>query len=107
MDMFVVQGSRRLAGRVAVSGAKNAALPIMAATILADGPSVLWGVPDLADVRTLSMLLQTLGMNVLRGAAGESFSRRLGCRLMPMMPSRRPSTAPMRSAAVFSTNPCG
>jgi UDP-N-acetylglucosamine 1-carboxyvinyltransferase len=71
MDMFVVRGGRRLAGRVAVSGAKNAALPIMAASILASGPSVIWGVPELADVRTLSQLLQTLGMNVLRGAAGE------------------------------------
>ncbi|MBI5758049.1 MAG: UDP-N-acetylglucosamine 1-carboxyvinyltransferase [Planctomycetales bacterium] len=71
MDMFVVQGGQPLAGRVGVSGAKNSALPIMAASLLADGPSVIWGVPDLADVRTLSQLLQTLGMNVLRGAAGE------------------------------------
>ena len=71
MDMFVVQGGQPLAGRVVVSGAKNSALPIMAAAILADGPSVIWGVPDLADVRTLSQLLQTLGMNVLHGAAGE------------------------------------
>jgi UDP-N-acetylglucosamine 1-carboxyvinyltransferase len=69
--MFVVQGGQPLAGRVVVSGAKNSALPIMAAAILADGPSVIWGVPDLADVRTLSQLLSTLGMNVLRGAAGE------------------------------------
>ena len=47
MDMFVVRGGRRLRGRVRVSGSKNAALPIMAAAILADGPVVLHGVPDL------------------------------------------------------------
>lgn len=71
MDMFVVQGSRRLAGRVAVSGAKNAALPIMAASLLASGPSVIQGVPELADVRTLLQLLDTLGVDSLRAPDGK------------------------------------
>ena len=66
MDMFVVRGGRRLRGRVRVSGAKNAALPIMAAALLADGPTVLHGVPDLVDVRTLGELLRSLGMQVER-----------------------------------------
>src|SRR4029453_6422964 len=44
MDMFVVHGGRRLGGRVRVSGAKNAALPIMAAALVARGPTVLHGV---------------------------------------------------------------
>src|SRR6185369_13481042 len=69
MDMFVVQGGRQLAGRVAVSGAKNAALPIMAAALVADGPSVLTGVPDLVDVQTLGQLLSTLGMRVTRAGS--------------------------------------
>lgn len=68
MDMFVIRGGNPLAGRVRVGGAKNAALPIMAAGLLADGESVLYDVPDLVDVRTLAELLQTLGMKIERRA---------------------------------------
>lgn len=63
MDMFVVRGGRPLQGRVRVGGAKNAALPIMAASLMADGPVTLHDVPDLVDVRTLCQLLETLGVN--------------------------------------------
>ena len=62
MDMFVVRGGKPLKGRVRVSGAKNAALPIMAASLMADGPITLHDVPDLVDVRTLSQLLGALGV---------------------------------------------
>ena len=47
MDAFVIQGGTRLRGRLRVHGAKNAALPLMAATLLADQPVVLHDVPDL------------------------------------------------------------
>ncbi len=70
MDMFVVRGGRPLRGRVSVSGAKNAALPIMAAALVANGTSVLHGVPDLVDVTTLSSVLRSLGMNVDRRPDG-------------------------------------
>jgi UDP-N-acetylglucosamine 1-carboxyvinyltransferase len=53
-----------------VGGAKNAALPIMAAALAADGPSILYDVPDLVDVATLSQLLETLGCNVQRQQDG-------------------------------------
>lgn len=66
MDMFVVHGGRRLRGRVRVSGAKNAALPIMAAVLASSGPTVLHGVPDLVDVTTLGELLTALGVEVSR-----------------------------------------
>ncbi|WP_010584537.1 UDP-N-acetylglucosamine 1-carboxyvinyltransferase [Schlesneria paludicola] len=66
MDMFVVRGGRPLRGRVTVSGAKNAALPIMAAALAANGTTVLHGVPDLVDVTTLSQVLRSLGMFVER-----------------------------------------
>ena len=66
MDMFVVHGGRRLRGRVRVSGAKNAALPILAAVLASDGPTVLHGVPDLVDVTTLCQLLTALGVEVSR-----------------------------------------
>ncbi|MFM8580732.1 MAG: hypothetical protein ACKOFW_04425, partial [Planctomycetaceae bacterium] len=64
MDMFVVRGGRRLRGRVRVSGAKNAALPIMAACLAVEGPVRLRDVPRLADVATMSLLLDSLGVSV-------------------------------------------
>jgi UDP-N-acetylglucosamine 1-carboxyvinyltransferase len=64
MDMFVVRGGMPLAGRVRVSGAKNSALPLMAAAIAAEGVTVLHDVPNLVDVRTLGRLLQSLGLRV-------------------------------------------
>lgn len=63
MDMFVVRGGKPLQGRVRVGGAKNAALPILAASLMADEPITLHDVPDLVDVRTLSQLLATLGVS--------------------------------------------
>ncbi len=68
MDMLTVRGGKPLRGVTAVSGAKNAALPIMAAALAADGPTFLEHVPDLADVATLSLVLQSLGMSVERQA---------------------------------------
>ena len=66
MDELLVTGGCRLKGRVRASGAKNAALPIMAAAILADGPVRLRNVPNLADIRTMSRLLRELGVSVER-----------------------------------------
>ena len=66
MDAFVVTGVKRLKGRVRAGGAKNAALPIMAAALLADSPVRLKNVPNLADIRTMTRLLRELGMRVER-----------------------------------------
>ena len=71
MDMFVIRGGRPLAGVTAVSGAKNSALPIMAASLLAEGMTTLQGVPDLVDVDTLAHLLRALGSRVERTATGD------------------------------------
>jgi UDP-N-acetylglucosamine 1-carboxyvinyltransferase len=62
MDRFVIEGGVPLRGEVAVSGAKNAALPILAATLLAEGPCRLEGVPDLQDIRTMLAILSGLGV---------------------------------------------
>ncbi|HUU70646.1 MAG TPA: UDP-N-acetylglucosamine 1-carboxyvinyltransferase [Planctomycetota bacterium] len=62
MDKFMVRGGQRLCGTVRVSGSKNAALPIMAAAILGDGPSIIEGVPRLRDVRTMLSILADLGV---------------------------------------------
>ncbi len=68
--MFVVRGGQPLRGTVAVSGAKNAALPIMAAALALDGPTTLRNVPELADVSTLGQVLQSLGMSCVRAPGG-------------------------------------
>jgi UDP-N-acetylglucosamine 1-carboxyvinyltransferase len=64
MDKIVVEGGARLAGEIRISGAKNAALPLMAATLLADGPSTYKNVPRLQDVATMGKLLRRLGCTV-------------------------------------------
>ncbi len=66
MGEFVVRGRRRLTGTVRVNGAKNAALPIMAATVLATRPVILHDVPDLRDIRVMSQVLRSLGAEVER-----------------------------------------
>ncbi len=62
MDKFVIIGRRPLNGVVRISGAKNAALPILAATLLAETPVVLENVPDLRDIATMLKLLRGLGV---------------------------------------------
>jgi UDP-N-acetylglucosamine 1-carboxyvinyltransferase len=64
VDSFLISGGKRLRGTVEVSGAKNAALPILAACILCEGEVVLHGVPDLADVRHMEALLRKLGVSI-------------------------------------------
>jgi UDP-N-acetylglucosamine 1-carboxyvinyltransferase len=64
MDALILQGGRPLSGRVPVSGAKNAALPVMAATLLAPGQHVLRNVPSLADTRTMARVIERLGAKV-------------------------------------------
>ena len=64
MDFFRIQGGSPLHGVVSASGAKNAALPILAATLLTEEPCVLNNVPDLSDVRYMVQILRYLGVEV-------------------------------------------
>jgi UDP-N-acetylglucosamine 1-carboxyvinyltransferase len=64
MDKIVIEGGHSLSGEVAISGAKNAALPCMAACLLADGKTVLKNVPKLQDIKTIGLLLENLGAKV-------------------------------------------
>ncbi|HYO65819.1 MAG TPA: UDP-N-acetylglucosamine 1-carboxyvinyltransferase [Archangium sp.] len=66
MDKIIVKGGHPLQGEVVVSGAKNAALPILASALLADGKSVYRNVPDLADVVTMLKVLETMGCGTAR-----------------------------------------
>jgi len=65
MDAIRIRGTRRLAGEIPVGGAKNAALPILCATLLSDGASRLRNVPALRDIDTTAALLRFLGRDVL------------------------------------------
>ncbi len=62
MDKMVITGGRRLEGEVRVSGAKNAALPILASSLLVDGWSTFHNIPDLLDIRTIRKLLGSFGV---------------------------------------------
>jgi UDP-N-acetylglucosamine 1-carboxyvinyltransferase len=62
MDKLSIEGGRRLSGELSVSGAKNAALPILCASLLAADPLELANVPDLKDVRTTLTLLEQMGV---------------------------------------------
>ncbi len=66
MDMFRIHGGSRLRGQINISGAKNAALPIMAACLLSDKENIIRHVPKLADVRHLGLLLEKLGAKLWR-----------------------------------------
>ena len=65
MQKIIVSGGIALDGEVAISGAKNAVLPILCATLLADGPVSIGNVPDLHDVKTTLRLLAELGAGVI------------------------------------------
>ena len=61
MDSLEIKGGAPLHGEVEISGAKNAVLPILAATLLTRAPCVIRRVPDLADVKTMCQILESLG----------------------------------------------
>lgn len=70
MDKIVISGGIPLQGEVLISGAKNAALPILAATLLAPGSHTLTNIPNLADIRTAKKLLANLGAAFSDGPEG-------------------------------------
>jgi len=62
LERFLIQGGNRLNGRVKISGAKNAALPLLASSILSENGLFLRNVPDVADIRTMLKALELLGV---------------------------------------------
>jgi UDP-N-acetylglucosamine 1-carboxyvinyltransferase len=74
MDRILIRGGRVLSGSIPVSGAKNAALPLMAAGLLTDGPLTLTNAPDLADVATMAGLLAHHGLTVERDKTARSIT---------------------------------
>ena len=72
MDKIVVEGGSRLVGEIQISGAKNAALPLLAAALLPSGASTYRNVPALQDVLTMGKLLRKLGWTVDESGGGHS-----------------------------------
>lgn len=68
MDKILVHGNRRLSGTVRISGSKNSALPILAATLLTKEPCVISRVPDLSDIHYMLTILSELGCEVERAS---------------------------------------
>lgn len=73
MERYVIQGGKALAGSVEVQGAKNSALPIMAACILGSGASILDNVPCLSDVAVMSQIMETIGARVAWTGANQLY----------------------------------
>lgn len=72
MDKIVIQGGKPLHGQVDISGAKNAALPALAATLLSVGASRITGLPQVRDVDTMVRLVEKLGVKVITFQDGEA-----------------------------------
>ena len=64
MDSIVVKGGAELRGEIPIAGAKNACLTLMPATLLTDEPLTLTNAPRLSDIKTMTLLLQSLGAEV-------------------------------------------
>ncbi len=80
MDKFVVRGGNPLLGTIRVSGAKNAALPAMAASILTDEHVILEGIPQVRDIETTRQLLSAMGAEVELGYGRAQHRTTLCCR---------------------------
>jgi UDP-N-acetylglucosamine 1-carboxyvinyltransferase len=122
MDFFRIQGGRRLAGRVAIEGSKNAALPLMAASLLTDQPVVLRNVPELSDIGNMLRLLRELGVDTqgehgtvrLTSMDENQFHARYDivrtmrasiCVLGPMLARRKKAIVAMPGGCAFGSRP--
>ena len=70
MDIFEIDGPSQLSGSIDVAGSKNSTLPILAAMLLASGQSTIPNAPDLADIRSMEVLIESLGAKVWRDEGG-------------------------------------
>lgn len=122
MDKLIIEGGAPLKGRIRVNGAKNAALPILAATILTEGVSVIEDIPKLRDVTTLCEILTSLGVRCNRAnghvefevvnegfstAAYELVSTMRGsiCVLGPLLAKRKHARVSLPGGCVIGTRP--
>src|ERR1041385_2104172 len=79
MDKFVIRGGNPLLGTVRIRGAKNAALPAMAAALLTDEPVVLENIPQVRDIETTRRLLASMGADVELGYGRAQHRTTISC----------------------------
>ena len=99
MESFIVEGGRCLEGEIHISGAKNAALLLMAATLLTKGCSVLENVPMLRDTCTMGRLLQDLGSRV--EYVGSTVSITSPAKISPLPPTAQNLAKAIRASVVL------
>jgi UDP-N-acetylglucosamine 1-carboxyvinyltransferase len=80
MDKFVIRGGNRLVGTIRVSGAKNSALPCMAAALLTDDEVILDNIPQVRDIQTERRLLSSMGAEVELGSGANDHRTTISCR---------------------------
>jgi UDP-N-acetylglucosamine 1-carboxyvinyltransferase len=83
MDKFIIRGGQPLLGTVRVSGAKNAALPCMAAALLTDEPVILENIPQVRDIQTTRNLLAAMGAEVELGYGRAQHRTTIHCENLP------------------------
>src|SRR5271154_6153405 len=83
MDKFVVRGGNPLLGTIKVSGAKNSALPCMAAAILTEDEVILGNIPQVRDIETERKLLESMGAQVELGYGRAQRRTRIQCAVLP------------------------
>src|ERR1035441_10464735 len=82
MDKYVIRGGNPLVGTIHVSGAKNSALPCMAAAILTEDEVILDNIPQVRDIATERKLLQAMGAEVQLGDGGVQHRTTISCRTL-------------------------
>src|ERR1700756_5172861 len=121
MDKMIVHGGHTLAGTVKISGSKNSALPILAATLLTKEPCVIHRVPDLSDVRFMCQILSWLGAQVrfdgtsvrvqakkIQGAGEYDLIRKMRgsiCIMGPLLGRLRKATVSLPGGCVIGARP--
>src|SRR5512139_1783004 len=121
MDSFLIKGSVPLHGEVAISGAKNAVLPIMAATLLTSEPCVIRRVPNLSDVKFMGQILTWLGAQVrfegdsvriqarkIKGAGDYDLIRKMRgsiCVMGPLLGRLKSATVSLPGGCVIGARP--
>lgn len=73
MDKFIIRGGKPLSGEITPSGNKNAALPLMAASLLTDEPLILHNMPNITDTQTMIQLMRSLGVKVRQIGTSSSY----------------------------------
>ena len=100
MDKFVIRGGNPLVGTVRVSGAKNAALPAMAAAILTEEPVILEGIPDVRDIQTERKLLESMGAEVELGYGRAHHRTSICCRTLSSPEAKYELVKTMRASTL-------